>query len=57
MCNFCGATFANPGNCRMHERTVHMGHNRSNSNKSHVEALYKSLSGPKNITLGHGEGK
>ena len=26
MCNFCSATFANPGNCRMHERTVHMGH-------------------------------
>ena len=28
MCKYCGATFASTGTARMHERTVHLGHNR-----------------------------
>ena len=28
MCKYCGASFANNGNCRMHERMMHLGHKR-----------------------------
>ena len=57
ICSFCGIGFVNHSNRRMHERTVHLGHNRSNSNKANVEALYKSLSGNKTIALEHKDGR
>ena len=28
LCKHCGAAFASQGTCRMHERTVHLGHSR-----------------------------
>ena len=38
MCSYCGANFSNHGNWRMHERTVHLGHNCYTSRKN---KLYK----------------
>ena len=37
MCKFCGIAFASHGNHRMHERTVHLGHKRSQDSSNVVE--------------------
>ena len=34
LCNHCGKSYANQGNCRMHERTAHEGYKRVDKRKS-----------------------